>query len=73
MQEPAVIPKSKRTNSPDFVSGLGFKRDGLKTRFVTIFNIFRRDEKDEQKDRKRSGSYIEDLFAKSDEVVSQKY
>ena len=59
------------------------ERDGFKTHFVTIFNIFRRliegsatmgtlflvpccgiavDEKDEQKDRKCSRSYIEDFL-----------
>ncbi len=49
------------------------ERDGFKTHFVTIFNIFRRDEEDEQKDRKCSRSYVEDLFVESDEVAAKKF
>ena len=46
--------------SNDFIMKL--ERDGFKTHFVTIFNIFRRDEEDEQKDRRCSCSYIEDFL-----------
>ena len=51
------------------VANLTAARDSFKTLFVARSLIFKRDEEDEQKDRKCSGGYIEDLFVKSDEVA----